>query len=388
MASRVEPQCSFSEVSSYEPPTVADLFPNRPAPGNPVRFVAESTATNAAAATSEAGAKPESTLVFSETTEPVRKVATILPISDEMLEDAPAISAYLNQRLTLFVRTTEEAQILLHHLEVQGLIGHARMDTKAAGVWTPQTAEHRHDFYEGRFVQRRRDELPALTDPGEHEGLLSSGKVQADGPMRGAVLQDVTEDGLVGEAQYVVEVLHGILGVTAGVRAAEDGDRTVRPEQVAQRVCQLRRLCKRAYENEVDLVWQLLNKMLKTPGSRGSGCVRVFFIRRGSSLCRHGEIRYDDTPEERGDGVPQGGGDASDQSRGSRACGAGGRTQAPRGWAHRDLRVFDGLQREPSTSGSGQVELEPRQVSRDCIGSARRVAGERPFAFPTQNESV
>src|SRR5919197_1533830 len=57
--------------------------------------------------------------------------------------------------------------------------------------------------------------------------LLSSGKVQADGPMRGAVLQDVTDDGLVGEAQDVVEVLHGVLGVTAGVRAAEDGDPTV-----------------------------------------------------------------------------------------------------------------------------------------------------------------
>jgi len=96
-----------------EPPTVADLFPNRPAPGNPVKFVAESTATNAAAATAEAAAKPESALVFSETTEPVRKVATILPISDEMLEDAPQIAAYLNERLSLFVRTTEEAQILL-----------------------------------------------------------------------------------------------------------------------------------------------------------------------------------------------------------------------------------------------------------------------------------
>ena len=83
---------------------------------------------------------------------------------------------------------------------------------------------------EGRFLQRRRDELPALTDPGEHVGLLSRGKVQADGPMRGAVLQDVTDDGLVGEAQDVVEVLHGVLRVTAGVRAAEDGDRTLRAE--------------------------------------------------------------------------------------------------------------------------------------------------------------
>src|SRR4029453_4590611 len=51
-------------------------------------------------------------------------------------------------------RPHEEAQILLHHLAVQGLIGHVRIDTKAAGVGTPQTAEHRHDLEEGRFVQR------------------------------------------------------------------------------------------------------------------------------------------------------------------------------------------------------------------------------------------
>jgi hypothetical protein len=57
---------------------------------------------------------------------------------------------------------------------------------------------------------------------GEHGGLLSSSKVQADGPMRGAVLQDVTDDGLVGEAQDVVEVLHGGPGDNSG-RAGRRG---------------------------------------------------------------------------------------------------------------------------------------------------------------------
>jgi hypothetical protein len=94
--------------------------------------------------------------------------------------------------------------------------------------------------------------------------------VQADGLMRGAVLQDVTDDGLVGEAQDVVDVLHGVLGVTAGVWAAKDGDRTVRPKQMAQRVCQLRRLCKRVYEDEVDIVWQRLDEILKTGISSSS----------------------------------------------------------------------------------------------------------------------
>jgi hypothetical protein len=54
----------------YQRPYLADLLPSQSAPGNPVRFVSETTATNAAAPTSEGGAKPESTLVFGETSEP------------------------------------------------------------------------------------------------------------------------------------------------------------------------------------------------------------------------------------------------------------------------------------------------------------------------------
>ena len=96
----------------FQRPYLADLFPNREAPGNPVRYVAETTVTNAAAAVAETGLKPESTLGFSEVSEPVKKIATWLPISDEMLEDAPQIQQYLNSRLALFVKLQEEAQIL------------------------------------------------------------------------------------------------------------------------------------------------------------------------------------------------------------------------------------------------------------------------------------
>ena len=92
---------------------VADLMPSQEAPGNPVRFVSETTVTNAAAGVAETGLKPESSFVFGETSEPIRKIATFLPVSDELLEDAPQISAYLNSRLSLFVQTQEETQLLL-----------------------------------------------------------------------------------------------------------------------------------------------------------------------------------------------------------------------------------------------------------------------------------
>jgi HK97 family phage major capsid protein len=96
----------------FEPLGVADVFGQSTVSASQVRYVVEGTATNAAAGVAEAAAKPESTLGYTETTEAIRKIATVLPISDEMLEDAPSIQTYLNGRLTLFVKVEEERQLL------------------------------------------------------------------------------------------------------------------------------------------------------------------------------------------------------------------------------------------------------------------------------------
>jgi HK97 family phage major capsid protein len=91
---------------------LADFFGSSQTPGSQVRYVVEGTATSAAAGVPEAGVKPESTIDVGEVIEQVRKIATVLPISDELLEDAPSIQAYLNGRLTFFVRLEEERQLL------------------------------------------------------------------------------------------------------------------------------------------------------------------------------------------------------------------------------------------------------------------------------------
>ncbi len=124
----------------FQAPTIASLMPQVQAAGNPVRFVSETTVTNAAAPTAEAGAKPESALTFGETSEPVRKVATFLPISDELLEDAAQIGAYLNQRLQLFVSTAEDTQLLLGNgtaPNLQGFVASGR----AIGTYARGTAD-------------------------------------------------------------------------------------------------------------------------------------------------------------------------------------------------------------------------------------------------------
>ena len=73
----------------FEPLGVRDLFGSSQTTGSQLRYVVEGTATSGAAGVAEAGLKPESTLAYSEVVEPVKKIATLLPVSDEMLEDAP-----------------------------------------------------------------------------------------------------------------------------------------------------------------------------------------------------------------------------------------------------------------------------------------------------------
>jgi HK97 family phage major capsid protein len=95
----------------FQPLTLADLLLSGAASAPTVRYIVEGTATNAATGVAEAGTKPESTLGLTTTDEPIKKIATVLPVSEEMLEDGPAIQSYINGRLTLFVRISEEQQL-------------------------------------------------------------------------------------------------------------------------------------------------------------------------------------------------------------------------------------------------------------------------------------
>jgi HK97 family phage major capsid protein len=97
----------------FQPLTIADLIPSAPTTSNKVRVLVETVASaGSIGVVPEGAAKPEAALEFDEVDEPVKKIASFLPVSDELLSDAPGIQAYLNSRLALFVRTQEEAQLL------------------------------------------------------------------------------------------------------------------------------------------------------------------------------------------------------------------------------------------------------------------------------------
>jgi HK97 family phage major capsid protein len=96
----------------FKPLTVADLFSQGTTTTNAIIYMVETLFTNAAAAVAEGIAKPESALTFAQVTEAVRKLATWLPVSEEMLEDVAQIMSYIDARLTLGVKQAEEDQLL------------------------------------------------------------------------------------------------------------------------------------------------------------------------------------------------------------------------------------------------------------------------------------
>jgi HK97 family phage major capsid protein len=117
--------------------TIADLLATGTTDGGVVRYVREATNVNAAAGVNEGDLKPESTITFDTVDEPVRKIATFLPISDEMLEDASQLRSYLDGRLRLFVQHEEERQLLSGTgtaPQLRGILNRTGIQTVAKGA--------------------------------------------------------------------------------------------------------------------------------------------------------------------------------------------------------------------------------------------------------------
>jgi HK97 family phage major capsid protein len=82
---------------------IEDLLPQGTITQPRFLYVIETVATNNAAPVAEGGTKPESALSFAEESADVRKIATVLPVTDEMFDDAPLMRSYVQQRLFTFL---------------------------------------------------------------------------------------------------------------------------------------------------------------------------------------------------------------------------------------------------------------------------------------------
>jgi HK97 family phage major capsid protein len=177
---------------AFQPLTVADLLLSGQASTTSLRYVVEGTATSGAAGVAEGGAKPESALGFTTTDEPIKKIATILPVSEEMLEDAPAIQSYINGRLQLFVRIEEERQLVRGTSggnEVQGLLTSRNVPVYAGGTAVGNRAEQLFKAMNGLRGSAFVEPEFIIMNPTDYEAIRllkdTNGQLYGGGPFFG-----------------------------------------------------------------------------------------------------------------------------------------------------------------------------------------------------------
>jgi HK97 family phage major capsid protein len=110
--------------------TILELIPRSGTTSDTIQYVAETTYTNAAApvpqataTTGTSGAKPEMTLSYATQLSPVRTVAQWIPITNRMLQDAPALRGIIDSRLMTGLNLTLESQIISGDGTGENLLG-------------------------------------------------------------------------------------------------------------------------------------------------------------------------------------------------------------------------------------------------------------------------
>lgn len=92
--------------------TIRDLLSTGETTMNAIPYIKESIFVNGADMVGEEGEKPEATLTLTTASAPVKKVAVVLKVTDEMFADFPMMRDYANTRLRFMVEQKEEQQLL------------------------------------------------------------------------------------------------------------------------------------------------------------------------------------------------------------------------------------------------------------------------------------
>ena len=131
---------------ALEERTVADLMLPGSTDGNTIEYYEETTFTNAAAETAEGVAKPESALAYTLRTESVRKIATWIPATDELLADVGQLRSTIEGRMVFMVRRREELQLLVGDgtaPNISGILDRSGIQTQAKGADTTPDAVYK-----------------------------------------------------------------------------------------------------------------------------------------------------------------------------------------------------------------------------------------------------
>jgi HK97 family phage major capsid protein len=122
-ATPLEQRLPGIQLSAQETRTVSDLMLPGTTQAQKISYYEETTFTNAAVETAEGDLKGESALAFTLREDNVRKIATWIPVTDEMLEDVPGFESYLRGRMAFMVKAREERQLLRGDGTGQNILG-------------------------------------------------------------------------------------------------------------------------------------------------------------------------------------------------------------------------------------------------------------------------
>ncbi|MFF5445487.1 phage major capsid protein [Streptomyces sp. NPDC012888] len=94
-------------------PHVVNVIPQTTTSFSTVKYMEETTLTNSAAEATEGAAYAESALALTERSSEVRKIATFLPVTDEVFEDEARARSYVENRLPFLLQQRLDSQILV-----------------------------------------------------------------------------------------------------------------------------------------------------------------------------------------------------------------------------------------------------------------------------------
>lgn len=122
---------------ALEERTVGDLMLQGTVDRGNFEYYEETGFTNNAEFVAEGGTKPESAFAWTLRTEPVRKIAHNVPMTDEILEDVAGIQAQVEGRLVFGVQRKEEAGLLSGSgtpPALLGILNRSGIQTQARGT--------------------------------------------------------------------------------------------------------------------------------------------------------------------------------------------------------------------------------------------------------------
>lgn len=182
---------------------VRSLLPTRPATGDKIWFLRQTTATQAAAVVPAGGLKPTSVYTVERVEDSVRTIAHVSEALDRsLLQDEASLSDFINNQLTLGVLIAEENQIINGNgvggnfrgiLSTTGILSVTRggSESRTDAVYRAITAL-RLAFYEADGIVLHPTDWQSLRMAKDANGNYMTGDVLASDPDRLWGIQVVT----------------------------------------------------------------------------------------------------------------------------------------------------------------------------------------------------